>query len=179
MGDGDALAIGGNHFIHAARRNIDITAIIMNNNIYGMTGGQFSPLSGYGKMATTAPYGNIYEAFDIVELAKGAGASFVARATAYHVTSMKEILEKAIRHKGFSVVEILSQCPTYYGRKNKVGDAVDMLNYYKDQTVPIGSEKKKENPALIERGIFVEEERAEYCSEYQKIVERAKRGQSI
>jgi len=177
MGDGDALAIGGNHFIHAARRNIDITAIIMNNNIYGMTGGQFSPLSGYGKLATTAPFGNIYEAFDIVELAKGAGASFVARTTTYHVTSMKEILEKAISHKGFSVVEILSQCPTYYGRKNKVGDAVDMLNYYKDQTVPMGSEKKKDNPALIERGIFVEEERAEYCSEYQKIVERAKRGQ--
>src|SRR5512136_667533 len=107
MGDGDALAIGGNHFIHAARRNIDMTAIIMNNNIYGMTGGQFSPLSGYGKMATTAPFGNIYEAFDIVELARGAGASFVARATTYHVTAMKEILEKAINHKGFSVVEIL------------------------------------------------------------------------
>jgi 2-oxoglutarate ferredoxin oxidoreductase subunit beta len=119
------------------------------------------------------------EAFDIVELAKGAGASFVARATTYHVASMKEILEKAIRHKGFSVVEILSQCPTYFGRKNKVGDAVEMLKCYKDQTVPIGSEKKKENPALIERGIFVEEERPEYCSEYQKIVERAKRGQSV
>jgi 2-oxoglutarate ferredoxin oxidoreductase subunit beta len=92
---------------------------------------------------------------------------------------MKEILEKAINHKGFSVVEILSQCPTYYGRKNKVGDAVDMLNFYKDQTVPMGSEKKKDNPALIERGIFVEEERAEYCSEYQKVVERAKRERQI
>lgn len=176
MGDGDAVAIGGNHFIHAARRNIDITAVIMNNSIYGMTGGQFSPLSGYGKMATTAPYGNIYEAFDIVELAKGAGATFVARTTTYHVTSMREILEKAIMHKGFSVVEILSQCPTYFGRKNRIGDAVDMLTYYKNHTVPAGSEKKGEDPTLIERGIFVQTERPEYCAEYAKIVERAKRG---
>ncbi len=179
MGDGDALAIGGNHFIHAARRNIDITAIIMNNHIYGMTGGQFSPLSGYGTMATTAPFGNIDKAFDIVELAKAAGASFVARTTTYHVTSMKEILEKAIQHKGFSVVEILSQCPTYFGRKNRVGDAVDMLNWYKDHTTPIGSEKKEKDPTLIERGIFVEEDRPEYCEEYAKIVERARKGQAI
>ncbi len=173
MGDGDALAIGGNHFIHAARRNIDITAIIMNNSIYGMTGGQFSPLSGYGSMATTAPFGNIYESFDIVELAKGAGASFVARTTAYHVTTMKDLLMKAITHKGFSVVEILTQCPTYFGRKNRMGDAVDMLNHFKERTTPVGSDKKKEDPSLIERGIFVQEERPEYCEEYAKIVEKA------
>jgi len=176
MGDGDALAIGGNHFIHAARRNIDMTAIIMNNSIYGMTGGQFSPLSGYGKTATTAPYGNIDESFNIVDLARGAGASFVARATTYHVTSLKEILGKAIMHKGFSVVEVLSQCPTYFGRKNRIGDAVDMLNYYKTHTVPVGSEKKDQDPGLIERGIFVQEERPEYCSEYGKVVERAQKG---
>jgi 2-oxoglutarate ferredoxin oxidoreductase subunit beta len=176
MGDGDGLAIGGNHFIHAARRNIDMTAIIMNNNIYGMTGGQFSPLSGYGAMATTAPFGNIYDAFDIAELAKAAGASFVARTTTYHVTSMKEILEKAIRHKGFSVVEILTQCPTYFGRKNRVGDAVDMLNWYKDHTTAIGSGKKEKDPSLIERGIFVQEERPEYCEEYAKVVARVKKG---
>jgi len=173
MGDGDALAIGGNHFIHAARRNIEITAIIMNNSIYGMTGGQFSPLSGYGSMATTAPFGNIYESFDIVELAKGAGASFVARTTAYHVTTMKDLLMKAITHKGFSVVEILTQCPTYFGRKNRIGDAVDMLNHFKERTTPVGSDKKKEDPSLIERGIFVQEERPEYCEEYARIVEKA------
>jgi len=177
MGDGDALAIGGNHFIHASRRNIDITAIIMNNNIYGMTGGQFSPLSGYGKMATTAPFGNIDEAFDIVQLAQGAGASFVARTTAYHVNSMMKILEEAISHKGFSVVEILSQCPTYFGSKNKMGNAVDMLNYFKTQTTSIGSKKKKENPHLIERGIFTKEVRPEYCDEYNQIIERAMKGQ--
>ena len=86
MGDGDALAIGGNHFIHAARRNIDITAIVMNNRIYGMTGGQFSPLSGPGILATTAPSRTIDNFFDVVELAKAAGASFVARSTTCHCT---------------------------------------------------------------------------------------------
>lgn len=170
MGDGDALAIGGNHFIHAALRNIDITALIMNNSIYGMTGGQFSPLSRRGDRATTAPFGKIYDSFDIVKLAKGAGASFVARTTTYHVKEMQEIIKKAIIHKGFSVVEILSQCPTYYGRKNRLGSAVDMLNSYKDGTVSIGSKKLEENPSLLERGIFIEEDRPEYCEEYSKSI---------
>jgi 2-oxoglutarate ferredoxin oxidoreductase subunit beta len=174
MGDGDATAIGGNHFIHAARRNIDITAIIMNNRIYGMTGGQYSPLSGRGNAATTAPFGNIDQAFDIVELAKSAGASFVARTTTYHVTSMEKILEKAVLHKGFSVVEILSQCPTYFGRKNRLGSAVDMMKGYKENTTKIGSEAKKENPDLIERGIFIDEERPEYCDEYERIIRQAR-----
>ena len=173
MGDGDATAIGGNHFIHAARRNIDLTAVIMNNRIYGMTGGQYSPLSGRGKTATTAPLGNIDQAFDIAELARSAGASFVARTTTYHATSMIKILERAIMHKGFSVVEILTQCPTYFGRKNRLGSAVDMMKSYKTGTTPIGSEAKKEHPELIERGIFVEEDRPEYCTEYENIIKKA------
>ncbi len=176
MGDGDALAIGGNHFIHAARRNIDLTAIVMNNRIYGMTGGQYSPLSGYGIRATTAPYMNIDHDFDVVELAKSAGATFVARTTTYHVQQIVDIIEKAILHKGFSVVEIMSQCPTYFGRKNKEGSAVDMLERYKKTTTPIGSKAKKENPDLIERGIFVQKEMPEYCSEYDKIIEMAMKG---
>ncbi len=173
MGDGDALAIGGNHFIHAARRNIDMTAIVMNNRIYGMTGGQHSPLSGFGVYATTAPYSNIDDEFDVVELAKGAGASFIARTTTYHATQMTSVIQKAITHKGFSVVEVLSQCPTYFGRKNKQGDATSMMELFKTRTTPIGSNAKHEQPDLIERGIFVQEERPEYCDEYQKIVERA------
>lgn len=174
MGDGDAAAIGGNHFIHTARRNIDLTAIIMNNNIYGMTGGQYSPLSGYARKATTAPYGNIDQAFDIVGLARSAGASFVARTTTYHAISMINIFKKALSHKGFSVVEVFSQCPTYYGRKNKLGDAVDMMTFYKKATTPVGSSAKKQNPDLIERGIFVQEVRPEYCAEYDKIIRKAK-----
>ncbi len=176
MGDGDALAIGGNHFIHAARRNIDITAVVMNNRIYGMTGGQYSPLSGYGTRATTAPYMNIDHDFDVIELARSAGATFVARTTTYHVKQIEDIMEKAILHKGFSVVEILSQCPTYFGRKNKEGSAVDMLSRYKKMTTPIGSKAKKENPDLIERGIFIQKEMAEYCSEYNKVIEMAMKG---
>ncbi len=172
MGDGDALAIGGNHLIHAARRNMDMTAIIMNNSIYGMTGGQYSPMTPYGKKATTATYKTIEHAFDLMELAKGVGASFVARTTTYHVKEMIKIIAKAIKHKGFSVVEVMSQCPTYYGRKNELGSAVDMMNVFKDSTVRIGSKKKAENPDLIERGIFVEEERPEYSTSYLELIER-------
>ena len=174
MGDGDALAIGGNHFIHAARRNIDITAIVMNNRIYGMTGGQFSPLSGCNKKATTAPFSTIDREFDIVELAKSAGATFVARSTVYHAKESQKMLKKAIDHKGFSVVEILTQCPTYYGRKNKEGDAVQMMEAYKTNTVKIGSKKLESNPELIQRGIFVDmPEVPEYCEAYDQVIERA------
>lgn len=175
MGDGDALAIGGNHFIHAARRNIDMTAIVMNNRIYGMTGGQFSPLSGPGVKATTAPFLTIDSNFDVVELAKAAGATFVARSTAYHAKESTEFLKKAILHKGFSVVEILSQCPTHYGRKNKEGDAVSMLELHKTNTAKIGSKALEENPNLTPRGIFVEIDRPEYCEEYDKIIAYASR----
>lgn len=179
MGDGDALAIGGNHFIHAARRNIDITAIVMNNRIYGMTGGQFSPLSGTGKKATTAPYSTIDNNFDVVELAKSAGASFVARSTVFHAKESKDYLKKAIMHKGFSVVEILSQCPTYYGRKNKEGDAAQMMEGYRTNTVKIGSKKLESNPNLIQRGIFVEDtDRPEYCEAYDGVIETAMKGKA-
>ncbi len=176
MGDGDALAIGGNHFIHAARRNIDITAIVMNNRIYGMTGGQYSPLSGQEVLATTAPFASIDPSFDVVELSKAAGATFIARTTSYHVKQIDDYIKQAILHEGFSVVEILTQCPTHFGRKNKQGSAVDMMKLYRDITTPIGSKAKQENPDLIERGIFVQEEKPEYCKEYDKIIERATRG---
>jgi 2-oxoglutarate ferredoxin oxidoreductase subunit beta len=173
MGDGDALAIGGNHFIHAARRNIDMTAIIMNNRIYGMTGGQYSPLSGYGVKASTAPFNNIDNDFDVAALATAAGATFVARTTTYHIRQLADFFVKAITHKGFSVVEVLSQCPTYFGRLNKSGTAADMLENYKKTTTPIGSKAKEDQPDLIERGIFVQKNTPEYCDEYDKLILRA------
>jgi 2-oxoglutarate ferredoxin oxidoreductase subunit beta len=176
MGDGDALSIGGNHFIHACRRNIDMTAIVMNNKVYGMTGGQYSPLSGYGTMATTAPYSNIDQDFDVVEVATACGATFVARTTAYHVQQLADVLEEAIRHKGFSVVEVMTPCPTYFGRKNKEGSVLDMMDKLKATTTPVGSKAKQEDPSLIERGVFVKKEKPEYCSEYLKIIERATKG---
>ncbi len=179
MGDGDALAIGGNHFIHAARRNIDITAIVMNNRIYGMTGGQFSPLSGQGKKATTAPYATIDRPFDIVDLSISAGATFVARSTAFHPNECIDLIKKAIRHKGFSVVEILSQCPTHYGRKNKIGGAVEMLEYYKQRTVKIGSKKLQNDPHLVQRGIFIDNtDVPEYCEAYDEIIKKAMKGKA-
>jgi 2-oxoglutarate ferredoxin oxidoreductase subunit beta len=166
MGDGDGLAIGGNHFIHSARRNIDMTAILLNNRIYGMTGGQFSPLSGRGIKATTAPYSTIDPNFDTVKLAIGAGASFVARSTTFHAKELIGILKKAIQHKGFSLVEVLSQCPTYFGRRNKMGDAVEMMQWFRDNTAQIGSKKLEEHPNYLPRGIFVEADTPEYCAEY-------------
>ncbi len=174
MGDGDALAIGGNHFIHACRRNIDLTAIVLNNRIYGMTGGQYSPLSGRDILATTAPYGSIDNAFDTVDLARAAGASFVARTTSFHVAELNSTLKKAVQHKGMAVVEVLTQCPTYFGRKNKMGDQVRMLEYFRDNTAPMGSPKLKDNPGLIQRGIFVQEDRPEYCEQYAKVSARAR-----
>lgn len=171
MGDGDALAIGGNHFIHAARRNINITALIMNNRIYGMTGGQFSPLSGQGALATTAPFGNIDQGFDIVALAEAAGATFVARTSVYHAREVQRLIAQAIAHPGFAVVEVMSQCPTYFGRKNKEGSAVEMMNLFKERTARIGS--KKADGDKILRGVFVEKQRPEYCTQYDVIIKSA------
>ena len=147
-----------------------MTAIIMNNRIYGMTGGQYSPMSGRGTLATTAPYRCIDRDFDAVRLALGAGATFVARTTAYHVREMASLIGKAMIHKGFSVVEILSQCPTYFGRKNKLGGPVEMLEFYREHTAPLGSRKLEENPSLIPRGVFADREEPEYCEEYENII---------
>ena len=169
-GDGDISAIGGNHLIHAARRNIGLTVVVFNNEIYGMTGGQFSPLSGRGIRATTAPYGNIDTAFDTVQLALGAGATFVARTTVFHVMEMVSLIKKAYQHKGFSVLEVLTDCPTYFGRKNKLGGPVQMLEWFRDNTAPLGSKKYAENPAFIPRGVFRDVEAPEYCEEYDKLI---------
>lgn len=147
-----------------------MVAIIMNNRIYGMTGGQFSPLSGRGIRATTAPYGNIDTAFDTVQLALGAGATFVARTTVFHVMEMVSLIKKAYQHKGFSVLEVLTDCPTYFGRKNKLGGPVQMLEWFRDNTAPLGSKKYAENPAFIPRGVFRDVEAPEYCEEYDKLI---------
>ena len=180
-GDGDCAAIGGNHFIHAARRNIDITTIIMNNSIYGMTSGQFSPMTDKGRLGTTAPYGNVERSFDLTKLSIASGATFVARATAYHVQLLTQLIEKALLHKGFSVIEAVTQCPTYYGRKNKIGSAVDMLNWYKERAVNVKaaaamSADKLEGKFLI--GELYHEIAPEFTEEYQKQVEEIKRNLS-
>jgi 2-oxoglutarate ferredoxin oxidoreductase subunit beta len=135
MGDGDASAIGGNHLIHAARRNIDLTAIVFNNKIYGMTGGQYSPTTPQKAKASTAPYGNIEPNFDLAKLVKGAGATYVARATAYHIALLEKCICNGFTHKGFSFVDVLTTCPTQYGRLNKMKSPEGNLLMIKDNTI--------------------------------------------
>jgi len=180
MGDGDSVAIGGNHFIHACRRNINITAIIYNNNIYGMTGGQYSPTTPKSFKASTAPYGNIDPSFDIVKLAMGAGASFVARGDAFHILQLDKLILKALSHKGFSVVEVMATCPTQLGRRNKMKEPYQNLDFIANRAVSINkfekmSDEEKEGKFPI--GIFIEEEKPEYVETYmQNIINKIKKG---
>ncbi len=134
-GDGDLAAIGGNHFIHACRRNIDLTVICMNNHIYGMTGGQGSPTTPVGKTSTTTPYGASETPFDLAELAVAAGANYVARWTSYHVKELTKAITTGLETPGFSFIEVRCQCPTSYGRRNKYRQPVDYINYLKEKAV--------------------------------------------
>jgi len=176
MGDGDALAIGGNHFIHAARRNIGLTAIVVNNFTYGMTGGQYSPTTPIGALAATAPYGHIEQPFPIAELAVAAGAAFVARSTVYHVQELEKYIAQAITKEGFAVVEAVSYCHTTLGRINHWGTAPDMMRRLKEQIIPLKRAKEmseEEKRDVIVRGVFVNRDIPEYTRLYDQIIERA------
>jgi 2-oxoglutarate ferredoxin oxidoreductase subunit beta len=133
-GDGDLFAIGGNHFLHAARRNIDMTVICVNNFTYGMTGGQVTPTTPYSAKASTSPYGNFEDTFNLPNLAEACGAVYVARWTVYHVRQLTRAMEKALKTPGFSFIEILAPCPTLYQRRNKLGDGVMMVQYFKEKS---------------------------------------------
>jgi 2-oxoglutarate ferredoxin oxidoreductase subunit beta len=134
-GDGDLIAIGGNHFIHAARRNVDIKVICVNNFIYGMTGGQVAPTTPVGATATTSPYGCFEQPFNLPFLAESSGAVYVARWTAYHVRHIAHSMVEAFKKKGFAFIEILAPCPTLYQRRNKLGDGLETMRYYKQHSV--------------------------------------------
>jgi 2-oxoglutarate ferredoxin oxidoreductase subunit beta len=177
MGDGDAVAIGGNHFIHAARRNIDITAIIVNNSIYGMTGGQYSPTTPYGMRSATTVYNNIEQSFKISELAVTAGAAFVGRGTVYHAKLLDSLMETAFLKKGFSVVEVIAHCHTQYGRQNRLGSAVEMMEWQRDHAVTVEKAAKMKPEELEDKilmGVLVDKELPVYQDEYNKIRVRAK-----
>jgi 2-oxoglutarate/2-oxoacid ferredoxin oxidoreductase subunit beta len=133
-GDGDLTAIGGNHFIHAARRNVDLTVILINNFIYGMTGGQVAPTTPQGATASTTPYGNFEQSFNLPYLAESCGAVYVARWTAFHVRHVQKAIKEALLKKGFSFVEILAPCPTLFSRRNKLGDGLDQMVYFKENS---------------------------------------------
>ncbi|MBR1886417.1 MAG: 2-oxoacid:ferredoxin oxidoreductase subunit beta [Schwartzia sp.] len=179
-GDGDCSAIGGNHLIHAARRNIGLTLVVFNNSIYGMTGGQYSPLTPQGKKATTAPYLTIEPSFDILDLARAAGATFTARATTYHVPVLVDVLRKGLRHEGFSIIEAVTGCPTNFGRQNKLAAPAAMMEWQKEHGV-MRAAWEKMDPAEREGkfpiGVLYERTDAvEYTKAYDKIIERAQAG---
>jgi 2-oxoglutarate ferredoxin oxidoreductase subunit beta len=179
MGDGDSAAIGGNHLIHACRRNIDLNAIIINNSIYGMTGGQYSPLTPVGKNATTAPYGMMERNFDLCDLIKGAGGTYIARSTCYHVKLLTDLIINAVKNKGFSVVEAIAQCPVNYGRKNKMKRPLEMLLWQKKNAVNVKAAAQMNEEQLKDKFIIGElhkEEAPEYCAEYDRLIEQVRKG---
>ncbi len=177
-GDGDGTAIGGNHLIHAARRNIDITTILLNNAIYGMTGGQYSPMTPYQKFASTAPYGNLERDFDVCRLAEASGASYVARGIAYEPRMLSKLIEEGIKHKGFSLIEGISHCPVGYGRRNRLKSPVAMMQEIKDRTVQVKGGEQDKLAALKENkipiGLLCQIDIPEFTAEYAKMVEHVK-----
>jgi len=165
-GDGDLFAIGGNHFIHAARRNIDMTVICVNNLTYGMTGGQLTPTTPEEAIASTTPYGNFEQPFNLPYLAESCGAVYVARWTTYHVLQLKKAMREALTKKGFTFVEVISPCPTLYGRRNRLGSGLDEMKLYKQRSViKHGADTKDAalgmtGPIVV--GKFIDRERPTY-----------------
>lgn len=171
-GDGDLIGIGGNHLIHAARRNIDLKVFLVNNLIYGMTGGQVSPTTPAGISTKTSPYGNVEPPFEIAELVAAAGASYVARWTTYHVFPLMESMQKAITHKGFSFIEIRSPCPTSYGRRINQRRGSDTLQEYKESSVRIKDASNMNPDELKDKiiiGKLVEKDKTEFTEEIRNL----------
>ena len=179
-GDGDASAIGGNHLIHAARRNLDLTVVMYNNRIYGMTGGQYSPMTPHGAKATTAPYGNVERAFDIPELVKASGATFVGRGTTFHTLQLIDLIAQGIAHKGFSFIEVVSACPISFGRQNKMGGPAKMLEWQRDHGVMKAAWDKmtaEQRAGKFPIGVLYEDnETQEYTEAYDELIKRAQGG---
>ena len=181
-GDGDCSGIGGNHLIHAARRNMDLTVIMINNFIYGMTGGQLAPTAPLGSIATTAPYGNIEPPFDICNLVKALGANYVARLSVTHPYQPIKSVKDALNKKGFSLVEFLAPCPTAFGRRNKLGDIKKLWEWYDNNTILIedyeriinyGSEKEKEKiKNMFPIGVFQDLNNPGFFEQYERLVDR-------
>jgi 2-oxoglutarate ferredoxin oxidoreductase subunit beta len=173
MGDGDSVTIGGNHFIHAARRNMDLTAIIINNFNFGMTGGQFSGTTPSGAFTQTSVYGNPERGFDICALAEVAGANYVARATPHHVFEMKANIKEALSKKGFSVVEVYSPCPTHFGKNNRMKETRAMLHWLKERGLPVEAYRRM-GPEAVRQGFFAvgklaERDEPDFNTRYEEI----------
>ena len=171
-GDGDLAGIGGNHLIHAARRNLDLTVFLVNNFIYGMTGGQVSPTTPMGTRTTTTPYRNLEHPFKIADIVAAAGGSYVARWTTYHVFQLMEAMQTAIRKDGFSFVEIISQCPVSYGKMTGLSDPVDLLKHLRDASVPVAEAASMSEEELEDRfvvGRLAERSRSEFADGLRRL----------
>ena len=176
-GDGDLFAIGGNHFIHAARRNLDIQVICANNFIYGMTGGQAGPTTPFNTWTSTTPYGNIEQSFNLVHLASACGAVYVARWTTLHTRWLTESIKKALQKEGFSFIEVISECPELFGRYNKMENAIKMMKWFKDasQVQHFSDPAKAEiTPNRLVVGEFVDIEKPSYVRLRQEMTSRAR-----
>ncbi len=176
MGDGDAMAIGGNHLIHAARRNLAIVAIIVNNQTYGMTGGQYSPTTPLGAKATTALFGQIEPTFDVSALCAAAGAAYVAKSTVFHVNQMDSLLVKAIAKPDFSVVEILSPCYINFGRLNRQSSQIEMMRQFRQMGVAADRWEKMTEEERVGRfplGVLVDKELPRYLDSYREVCDAA------
>ncbi|MFC1563711.1 thiamine pyrophosphate-dependent enzyme [candidate division KSB1 bacterium] len=174
-GDGDLSGIGGNHLIHAARRNIDLTVLLVNNYVYGMTGGQVSPATPYEASTTTTPYGNPEHPFNIAELVAAAGSVYAARWTTYHIFHLKKAIKEALKKKGFSFIEICSQCPTSYGRRVGLREGVDQIKEFKRISVNIKNKGKFSEEELEKKivvGKLVEKTRPEFVDSLRKLNEK-------
>ena len=172
MGDGDAVAIGGNHLIHAAKRNVEISAFVINNQVYGMTGGQCSPTTPYGMKTTSSPYGTLEGAFDVSRLVEAAGAGFVGRATVYHTPLLDRLIEAALRKKGFAMVEVIAQCVTYSGRWMGLASPAEMMQWQRDNSVRVERAKEMSEAELAGKiviGVLTDRERPTYNDEYRRL----------
>jgi 2-oxoglutarate ferredoxin oxidoreductase subunit beta len=177
-GDGDCLGIGGNHFIHAARRNLDMTVLMVNNQIYGMTGGQVAPTTPLAAKTKTSFFGNPEDPFDACELAKAAGATYVARCTAAHPVSLTSTIVEAVTHEGFSFVEVIAQCPTQAGRlMYGISDPGTLLDSLTEQTISVKTAQGKSEEELHGKftigKLFQDKERMEFTKRYFQMVQKS------
>lgn len=178
MGDGDGVTIGGNHFIHAARRNVDVTAIVVNNLTYGMTGGQYSATTPETRITSTSRLGHIEQGFDICKLAEAAGAPFVARATPFNPVQMKNLIRDGMRKKGFSMIEVIAPCPTHYGKNNGFKSAPEMLRWFDERSIGVEKARQMAPDELADKivvGKMVDRESEDYGTKYRRIQQEAQR----
>jgi 2-oxoglutarate ferredoxin oxidoreductase subunit beta len=176
-GDGDIVGIGLSHFVHAARRNTDILVIMGNNMVYGMTGGQVAPTTPFNTRTTTSPYGSYEHPIDAAKLAAAAGAAYSARWTTAHLNELKESIKKALQMQGFRFIEVITHCPTAYGRKAGFKDIAEMLRNYKENAVTVEQAETMSDDELERKiviGEFVSKRRTTLVEAVYAMMKRAK-----